>query len=338
MLAILHLLVMFVADIFKSRRRLEAENLFLRHQLNIALRRAPPRLRLYGSDRALLVWLTRIWPSLLDISQVVKPETILRWHRSGFKAFWGWKSRNRAGRPKVAHELRDLIRRMSRENPLWGAPRIHGELLMLGFEVAQSTVSQYMVRGRRPPSQSWKTFLQNHAEAIAAIDMCVVPTLTFERLFAFVILGHGRRQLLWFEVTRHPTAEWLARQIAEAFPWASAPTYLVRDNDDAYGHVFSRRVMAMGIRDRPISPRSPWQNGHMERLIGTVRRECLDRMLIFGEAHLRQILTLYASYYNESRTHLSLHKDTPLGRAVQRYGNIAATPVLSGLHHRYARI
>jgi transposase InsO family protein len=168
--------------------------------------------------------------------------------------------------------------------------------------------------------------------------MCVVPTLTFERLFAFLVLGHGRRQLLWFEVTRHPTAEWLARQITEAFPWASAPSYLVRDNDGAYGHVFSRRVMAMGIRDRPISPRSPWQNGHVERLIGTVRRECLDRMLIFGEAHLRQILTSYASYYNESRTHLSLHKDAPLGRAVQRYGNIAATPVLSGLHHRYARI
>jgi transposase InsO family protein len=212
------------------------------------------------------------------------------------------------------------------------------KLLMLGFVVAQSTVSKYMVRGRSPPSQSWKTFLQNHAEAIAAIDMCVVPTLTFERLFVFVVLGHGRRHLLWLEVTRHPTAEWLARQITEAFPWASAPTYLVRDNDGAYGDVFSRRVRAMGIRDRPISLRSPWQNGHMERLIGTLRRECLDRMLIFGEAHLRQILTSYGSYYNESRTHLSLHKDTPLGRAVQRYGNIAATPVLSGLHHRYARI
>ena len=209
---------------------------------------------------------------------------------------------------------------------------------MLGFEIAVSTVSKCMMRGRRPPSQSWKTFLENHAEAIAAVDMFVVPTLTFERLFAFLVLGHGRRQLLWFEVTRRPTAEWLAQQITEAFPWISAPTYLVRDNDGAYGHAFSHRVMAMSIRDRPTSPRSPWQNGHMERLIGTVRRECLDRMLIFGEAHLRQILTLYASYYNESRKHLSPHKDTPLGRAVQRNGNIAATPVLSGLHHRYARI
>ena len=195
MLAILQLLVMFGADIFKSQLRLEAENLFLRHQLNIALRRVPPRLRLHGSDRALLVWMMRIWPTLLDVSQVVKPETILRWHRSGFEAFWRWKSRNRAGRPKVDRGLRDLIRRMASENPLWGAPRIHGELLMLGFEIAQSTVSKYMMRGRRPPSQSWKTFLENHAEAIAAVDMFVVPTLTFERLFAFLVLGHGRRQL-----------------------------------------------------------------------------------------------------------------------------------------------
>lgn len=218
MFKILHALEMFVADMFKSRWRLESENLFLRHQLSIALRRAPPRLRLRGSDRALLMWMTRLWPSLLGAAQVVQPETILRWHRAGFKAFWRWKSRNRAGRPKIDRELRDLIQRMSRENPLWGAPRIHGEFLMLGFDVAQSTVSQYMVRGRRPPSQTWKTFLRNHAEAIAAIDLCVVPTLTFERLFAFLVLGHGRRQLLWFEVTRYPTAEWLARQVTEAFP------------------------------------------------------------------------------------------------------------------------
>src|SRR2546429_9033397 len=202
---------MFFADLFKSRRRLEAKTLFLRHQLSIALRRAPPRLRLRGSDRALLVWMTRLWPNLLGAAKVVQPETILRWHRAGFTAFWRWKSRKRAGRPKIDRGLRDLIRRMSRENSEWGASRIHGELLMLGFEVAQSTVSKYMVRSGTPPSQSWKTFLRNHAQAIAAIDLCVVPTLTFERLFAFLVLGHGRRQLLWFEVTRRPTAEWLAR-------------------------------------------------------------------------------------------------------------------------------
>jgi transposase InsO family protein len=282
--------------------------------------------------------MVRLWPRLLDTVQVVEPETILRWHRAGFKAFWRWKSRNRAGRPKIDRGLRDLIQRISRENPLWGAPRIHGELLMLGFEVAQSTVSKYIVRGRNPPSQTWKTFLHNHAQAIAAIDMCVVPTLTFDLLFAFLVLGHGRRQLLWIEVTRHPTAEWLARQITEAFPWSSAPTYLVRDNDGAYGHIFTRRLRVMGIRDRPIVPRSPWQNGHAERLIGTLRRECLDRMLIFGEQHLRRVLASYAAYYNQARTHLALQKDAPFHRAVQRSGAIVAIPILAGLHHQYVRI
>jgi len=338
MFAILHALGGFVADLFKQRCRLEAENLLLRHQLTIALRQAPPRLRLRSSDRALLVCMTRLWPSLLDAVQVVQPETVLRWHRAGFRAYWRWKSRNKVGRPKIDRGLRDLIRQMSRENPLWGAPRIHGELVMLGFEVAQSTVSKYMARPSKPPSQSWKTFLQNHAEAIAAIDICVVPTLTFERLFAFLVLGHGRRQLLWFEVTRHPTAEWLARQITEAFPWVSAPAYLVRDNDRAYGCVFTSRVRAMGIRDRPISPGSPWQNGCAERLIGTLRRECLDQMLIFGEAHLRRVLSAYAAYYNQARTHLALGKDAPLHRVVQRSGDIATIPILAGLHHQYVRI
>ena len=338
MFAILHALGTLVADLFKSRCRLEAENLFLRHQLAIALRRAPPRFRLRGGDRALLTWMTRLWPSLIGAVQVVQPETILRWHRAGFKVFWRWKSRNRAGRPKIDRGLRDLIRRMSKENRLWGASRIHGELLMLGFQVAQSTVSKYMVRCQNPPSQTWKTFLQNHAEAIAAIDMCVVPTLTFDLLFAFLVLGHGRRQLLWIEVTRHPTAEWLARQITEAFPWTSAPAYLVRDNDGAYGHVFTSRVRAMGIRDRPISPGSPWQNGHAERLIGTIRRECLDRTLIFGKSQLRRILVSYTAYYNQARTHLALQKDAPLHRTVQRSGVIVAIPILAGLHHQYVRI
>jgi transposase InsO family protein len=338
MFAILRALGLFVADLFKSRCQLEAENLVLRHQLTIALRRAPPRPRLFGSDRVLLVWIPRLWPSLLGAVQVVQPQTVLRWHRASFRAFWRWKSRNRAGRPRIDSGLRDLIRRMSRENPLWGAPRIHGELLMLGFDVAQSTVSKYMVRSGTPPSQNWKTFLRNHAEAIAAIDICAVPTLTFERLFAFLVISHGRRQLLWFEVTRHPTAEWLARQITEAFPWASAPAYLVRDNDRAYGHIFTSRVRAMSIRDRPISPRSPWQNGIAERFIGTLRRECLDHMVIFSEMHLRRILSAYAAYYNQARTHLALDKDAPSHRAAQHSGAIVAILILAGLHHQYVRI
>ncbi|MGH9548295.1 MAG: integrase core domain-containing protein [Terriglobales bacterium] len=221
---------------------------------------------------------------------------------------------------------------------MWGAPRIHGELLKLGLEIAESTVSKYMIRHRGPPSQTWRTFLRNHADAIAAIDLCVVPTLTFDSLFAFLVVGHGRRQLLWFAVTRQPTAEWLAQQIVEAFPWDAAPTYLVRDNDGAYGQTFTSRLRAMGIRDRPISPRSPWQNPYVERLIGTLRRDCLDHVLIFGERHLRRVLTSYSLYYNETRTHLGLAKDAPLRRAVQRSGTIIITPILSGLHHRYARI
>jgi Integrase core domain len=276
MLSILHALGTFATDLFKSRCQLESENLFLCHQLNVALRFAPPRFRLCRSDRAPLVWMIRLWPSLLGVAQVVQPETILRWHCMGFKAFWRWKSRKRVGWPKIDRGLRDLIRRMNRENPMW----------------------------------------RDHAQAIAAIDPCVVPTLTFDRLFAFLILGHGRRQLLRIEVTRHPTAEWLARQITETFPWTSAPAYLVRDNDGAYGHVFTSRLRVMGIRDRPISPASPWQNRYAERLIGTVRRECLDRMVIFGESDLRRVLASYWAYYNQARTYLALQKDAPLHRAV----------------------
>ena len=338
MFTLLRAFAILVGNLFKSRRRLEAENLLLRHQLNVALRQAPARFRLRGLDRAILAGLVRLWPDLAHAVQIVRPETVLRWHRMGVRAYWRWKSRKRAGRPKIDCSLRDLIRQMSRDNVLWGASRIHGELLKLGFEVAQSTVSKYMVRGRRPPSQSWKTFLRNHAEAIAAVDLCVVPTVTFDRLFAFLVVGHGRRRLLWFNVTRHPTAEWLSRQITEAFPWASAPTYLVRDNDRAYGQVFTARLRAMGIRDRPISPGAPWQNGIAERLIGTLRRECLDHVIVLGECHLRRILSAYAAYYNQARPHRSLQKDAPMRRRTQRFGSVAAIPVIGGLHHQYVRI
>ena len=320
MFSILYALGTLIVDLFKSRSRLEVENWFLRHQLNVALRWAPPCLRLSGSDRALLVWMVQLWPRLLDTLQVVEPGTILQWHCAGYKVFWRWKSRNRAGRPKIDRGLRDLIRRMSGENALWGATRIHGELLMPGFEVAQSTVSNtWCVAGtrHRKPGRRFSEITRRQSPAI---DMRVVPTLSFDLLFAFLVLGHGQRQLLWFEVTRHPTAEWLARQITEAFPWSSAPAYLVRDNDGAYGYVFTRRLRAMGIRDRPISPRPPWQNGHTERLVGTLRRECLGRMLVFGEQHLRRVLASYAAYYNQARTHLALQKDAPFHRAVQRSG------------------
>jgi transposase InsO family protein len=227
---------------------------------------------------------------------------------------------------------------MSQANPLWGAPRIHGELLKLGFDVGQSTVAKYMVRRLTPPSQGWKTFLRNHAPHIGAIDMFVVPTAGFKLLYALVIIRLQRRHLVWVNVTTNPTADWIARQITEAFPWEQAPQYLIRDRDASYGLAVTRRFAAMGIRDRPTAPRSPWQNSHVERLIGSIRRECLDHVVVLGEAHLRRVLTTYARYYNELRTHRSLTKDTSLHRVVERLGIVTSRPILGGLHHQYCRI
>jgi transposase InsO family protein len=227
---------------------------------------------------------------------------------------------------------------MSRANGLWGAPRIHGELLKLGIEVAQSTVAKYMIKRPRRPGQRWATFLGNHADGIAAADLFVVPTVRFNLLYGLLILGHGRRRLSHYAVTAHPTAEWVARQIVEAFPWDQAPTYLMRDRDGVYGAVVKRRLRGLGIRDRPIAPRCPWQNAYVERLIGSVRRECIDHVITFGEAHLRRIMSRYASYYNQARTHLALGKDAPIGRSVQSFGRIIEEPMVAGLHHRYARI
>jgi transposase InsO family protein len=226
---------------------------------------------------------------------------------------------------------------MSMENPLWGAPRIHGELLKLGFEVAQSSVAKYMVKRRGPPSLGWRTFLHNHAPDIAAMDLLVVPTIGFDLLYAFVIVRLGRRELIWINVTANPTAEWVARQITEAFPWNEAPHYMIRDRDCIYGPVIIRRLRAMGIRDKPIAPASPWQNGFVERLIGSIRRECVDHIIVLGGAHLRRILKSYARYYNETRTHLALDKDAPVSRPAQRTGVVRSHAILGGLHHHYLR-
>src|SRR5216684_925956 len=229
--------------------------------------------------------------------------TVIRWHRRGFRAYWRWKSRHVGGSPRIDSEMRALIRRMSRENPLWGAPRIHGELLMLGIEVAESTVGRYMVRRRRPPSQGWRTFLRNHAAGIASLDLFVVRTISFKLLYGLVILRHARRRLVTISVTSNPTAEWIAGQVTDAFPWDEAPHHLMRDRDGAFGPAYTRRIRAMEIRDHPSAPRSPWQSGHVERLIGSIRRESLDHLIVFGEAHLHSVLKAYASYYNEVRTH-----------------------------------
>ena len=234
--------------------------------------------------------------------------------------------------------IRQLIREMSLVNPLWGAPRIHGELLKLGIAIGQTSAAKYMARGRRPPSQGWRTFLRNHADGIAAMDLFVVPTMSFRLLYGLLILRHDRRRLLWLGATAYPTAEWIARQLTEACGWDQAPRYLIRDRDRSYGEVFVRRVRAMGIRDRPTSSRSPWQNGYAERLIGSIRRECIDHVIVFGEFHLRHLLRSYLNYYNETRTHLSLDKDAPVSRPIQVVGRIFGRPVLGGLHHQYMRI
>jgi len=338
MIGILCFALAVLALPLKSKLRLEAENTVLRHQLNVLRRRLLGRVRLTNSDRWFFIQLYRWFPAILKVLTIIRPETLVRWHRAGFRCYWRWKSRPRGGRPQIDTELRALIWRMSMENPLWGAPRIHGELLKLGFEVAQSSVAKYMVKQRGPPSQGWRTFLHNHAPDIAAMDLFVVPTIGFDLLYAFVIVRLGRRDLVWINVTANPTAEWVAHQITEAFPWDRAPRYLIRDRDRIYGAVVTRRLRAMGIRDKPTAPASPWQNGFAERLIGAIRRECLDHIIVLGEAHLRRILKSYARYYNETRTHLALDKDAPLSRTVKRAGRILCRPVLGGLHHEYVRI
>ena len=338
MIALLGFVLAVLAAPFKSKSRLEAENAVLRRQLIILRRRVSGRVRPTNNDRWFLVQLYRWFPSILKVLTVVQPETLLRWHRAGFRRYWRWKSRSPGGRPQIDADVRALIRRMCIENPLWGAPRIHGELLKLGIEVAQSSVAKYMVRRAGSPGQGWGTFLRNHAPDIAAMDLFVVPTIGFDLLYALVIVRLERRELVWINVTTHPTAEWIARQITEAFPWNDAPRYLIRDRDHVYGAVVRRRLRAMGIRDRPIASASPWQKGFAERLIGSIRRECVDHFIVLSEVHLRRILQSYARYYNEIRTHRSLNKDAPVSRAVQWSGCIRSRAVLGGLHHQYVRV
>ena len=338
MMALFYLLLALSASAFKSKSRLAAENAALRRQLAVLRRKVRGRIRFTNCDRWFLIQLYRWFPSVLKAITIIRPETLVRWHRTGFRRYWRWKSRSLGGRPPIDADLRALIRRMSVDNPLWGAPRIHGELLKLGFEVAQSSVAKYMVKRDGPPSQGWLTFLRNHAPNIAATDLFVVPTIGFDLLYVFIIVRVERRDLVWINVTANPTAEWIARQITEAFPWNEAPRYLIRDRDGVYGAAVTRRLRAMGIRDKPIAPGSPWQNGFAERLIGSIRRECVDHIVALGEGHLRRVLQSYARYYNGSRTHRALNKDAPHHRAIESLGTIISQPVLDGLHHRNCRI
>jgi transposase InsO family protein len=327
-----------VSDLLRSRATLEAEIVVLRQQINVLRRASPRRLRFGSIDRLILGGVCRLFPKMYDTLAIVRPDTVIRWHRAGFRLYWRWKSRRRCGRPTVSLEIRRLIREMSIANPLWGAPRIHGELLKLGIDVGQTSVAKYMARRRAPPPQGWKTFLRNHADGIVAMDLFVVPTISFRLLYGLLIMGHGRRQILWFGATAHPTAEWIANQLTQACGWEQIPRYLIRDRDSAYGEIFVHRVRSIGIRDRPTSARSPWQNAYAERLIGSIRRECIDHVVVFGERHLRHVLLSYKDYYNATRTHLSSKKDAPVPRGVEWVGNIVCRPILGGLHHQYGRM
>ena len=315
------------------------ENLALRHQLGV-LHRSVKKPKLTTFDRVLWAWLCNIWTDWRSAILVVKPETVIAWHRKGFCLLWTWKVRHgQTGRPALSREVRDLIRQMSRENPTWGAPRIHGELLKLGIDIGETSVSKYMVRLRRPPSQTWRTFLENHLKTLVSVDFFTVPTLRFQILYVFLVLAHDRRRILHFGVTAHPTAEWTAQQLRNAFPWDSTPRYLLRDRDRIFGRDFTRQVEEMGIQEVLSAPRCPWQRAYVERVIGTIRRECLDHVIVFNEASLRRHVRSFVAYYHESRTHLSLGKDSPEPRAVQppESGRIVATPQVGGLHHRYER-
>ena len=271
---------------------------------------------------------------------VVQPDTVVAWHRQGFRLYCGWKSRTgKVGRPRIDAEIRNLIRRMSRENPLWGTPRIQSELALLGHFVVDSTIDKYRIRSRKPPSQTWRTFLDNHVKDIVAIDFVTVPTATFRILFTFVVLRHDRRQVVHFNVTAHPTAEWTAQRVVEGFPYDEAPQFLLRDRDGVYGGVFHERVKNMGVEEVLIAPRSPWQNPYAERLIGSIRRECLDHVIVLNEDHLRRVLRAYFSYYHRWRTHLSLDMDCPEPRDTQgaEAGEVIGVPEVGGLHHHRER-
>jgi hypothetical protein len=335
------LILSIVAAVFKNRADLVAENIALRHQLSCFIYQRPrPRFR--PVDRVFWVLLSRFWNGWRGSLAVVRPATVLSWHRKGFKLFWRWKSRKRGpGRPRISTEVRMLIVEMAEMNVGWGAPRIHGELLKLGFDISEITVSRYMPK-RRPSAgsrQRWATFLSNHLHETLAIDFAVVPTATFGILYVFFVLSLDRRRVLHFNVTRHPTAEWTAQQVVEACAFDLPGHYLIRDNDEIYGTEFRKRVDGLGLEQIRTAYRSPWQNGFAERWIASLRRDCLDHVIAISERQLRRAIRSYVNYYHVDRTHLGLAKDAPEERLIETHemGEVVAFPRVGGLHHRYSR-
>ena len=335
LLAVFHLCRALLA----SRVGLAAENIALRHQIAV-LRRRVPRPRLRPGDRLVWVGLSRWFGAWRSWLAVVKPDTVVGWHRQGFRLYWRWKSRGgKPGRPAVSAAVRRLIRQMGTENLTWGAPRIRAELRLLGHDVAVSTVAKYQQRPRQPPSQSWRTFLANHTNDLASMDFFTVPTASFRLLFVFVILRHDRRRVVHCNVTSHPTAAWVARPIRQAFPFDTTPRFLLRDRDAIYGTEVGDAIRSLGIEAVVTAPRSPWQNPFVERLIGTIRRECLDHVIVLNEAHLKRILSCFWDYYHASRCHTARGDNAPLPREVQppARGKVVGVPLVGGLQHRYCR-
>jgi hypothetical protein len=335
----IRLICAFIVDLFRSRAALEAEVLVLRQQIVVLRRSKPTRPPMGAIDRLLLGWVCWLFPNARDALAVVRPETVLRWHRAGLRSYWRWKSSRRPGRPAVSAEIRELIRTMSLANPLWGAPRIHGELLKLGIDVGQTSVAKYMARRRAPPSQGWKTFVRNHVDGIAAMDLFVVPTVSFRLLYGLLVMRHCRRRIVWLGVTAHPTAEWLANQLVEACGWEPIPNHLIRDRDACYGEVFVRRVRSLGIRDQPHCPAvalAEWQCGATDRL----DPQRMPRPYRGGRraTPAARPVVLHGILQWSAHTHLSLCKDAPIARAVQSVGRVSAQPMLGGLHHQYVRI
>ncbi len=325
---------------FRTRLALQTKILALRHQIIVLRRSVSGRPKLRAWDRFLWIWLLRLWPEWRSTLIIVKPGTVIAWHRKGFRLFWTWKSqRGLSGRPRISRDIRELIRTMSKANLTWGAPRIHGELLKLGIDVSQATVAKYMVRNAKPPSQAWRTFLKNHTKQLASIDFFTVPTLTFRILYVFVVLSHERRRVVYFNVTSHPTAEWTSQQLRQAFPYDAVPQYVLRDRDRIYGEDVRRQLKDMGIKQVLAAPRSPWQTPYVERAIGSIRRECLDHIIVINAESLRATLRSCFSYYHDSRCHLALDKDSPDTREVQppERGVVVEISKVGGLHHRYER-
>ncbi len=338
------LITAFLAAIrvfFRSRVDTSLEVLALRQQVAV-LKRKRPRPSLSRLDRFVWTTLRRIWPRWSDVLVIVKPETVVGWHRAGFRLYWRWRSRLRGGRPKVSEEIRALIRRMAVENADWGAPKIQGELLKLGFEISERTVARYLQRLRRrgDPAKRWLAFLANHREVIVACDFFTVPTLTFQLLYCFFVIEHGRRRVLHFNVTRHPTADWVVQQLREAFPEADSYRYAILDHDAKFDADVIAFLKATGLRPKRTSVQAPWQNGTAERWVGSCRREILDHVIALNEQHLRRLVRDYVNYHHDDRIHDSLDKDTPNRRPVESKPSPAATVIasalLGGLHHRYS--